>query len=193
MYLRGRACFTPEKYLETEAGCKIRHEFIHGLMVAMPDANKAHSVIKGNLLGLLWNHLRGSECSVYASDTKVRLLDGCVFYYPDLVATADEQDNASKEGCVSHPKLVVEVLSDLTESVDHGEKFENYQTILELEEYVLVHQKQMVVERFSRHSNGLWRPQVYSAGDQLELASVGFSCPIEFLYENAEQFLERYE
>jgi Uma2 family endonuclease len=91
MYFRGRACFTPEKYLETEAGCKIRHEFIHGLMVAMPDANKAHSVITGNLMGLLWNHLRDSECSVYAGAMKVRLLNGCVFYYPDLLATANER------------------------------------------------------------------------------------------------------
>jgi Uma2 family endonuclease len=193
MYLKGRACFTPEKYLETEEGCKIRHEFIHGLMVTMPDANKAHSVIKGNLLGLLWNHLRVSECSVYASDIKIRLLDGCVFYYPDLVATANEQDNVSNEGYVSYPKLVVEVLSDLTESVDRGEKFVNYQTILELEEYVLVHQKQMMVERFSRQSNGLWSPQVYSAGNQLELSSVEFSCPIESLYGKAEQFLESYK
>jgi Uma2 family endonuclease len=120
-------------------------------------------------------------------------LDGCVFYYPDVVATADEQDNTSKEGYVSHPKLVVEVLSDLTESADRGEKFANYQTISDLEEYVLVHQRQMVVERFSRQSNGLWRPQVYLAGDQLELASVEFSCLIEFLYEKAEQFLESYK
>jgi Uma2 family endonuclease len=87
----------------------------------------------------------------------------------------------------------VDVLSDLTESVDRGEKFASYQTILELEEYVLVHQRQMVVERFSRQSNGLWRPQVYSTGDQLDLESVEFSCPIEFLYEKAERFLESYK
>jgi hypothetical protein len=50
-----------------------------------------------------------------------------------------------------------------------------------------------VVERFSRQSNGLWRPQVYSTGDQLDLESVEFSCPIEFLYEKAERFLESYK
>ena len=41
---------------------------------------------------------------------------------------------------IQHPKLIVEVLSDSTEAFDRGDKFADYKTIPELEEYVLIHQ-----------------------------------------------------
>lgn len=88
-----------------------------------------------------------------------------------------------------HPKLIIEVLSDSTEAFDRGDKFADYKTIAELEEYVLVHQKQVLVERFQRKSDNLWIPQIYRTGDTVGFDSIGFSCAIATLYENLEQLL----
>lgn len=83
----------------------------------------------------------------------------------------------------------VEVLSDSTEAFDEGKNSDD-KNIQELEEYVLVHQKQILVERFWRKASGLWLTQTYRVGENVALTSIGFTCPIDFLYEKAEQFLE---
>ena len=62
-----------------------------------------------------------------------------LFYYADLAVTCDDRDRVSSEAFILHPKLIVEVLSDSAEAFDRGEKFADYKTIAEFEEYVLIH------------------------------------------------------
>jgi Uma2 family endonuclease len=157
--------------------------------VAMAGASKAHVILTGNLSALLINHLRGTGCIAYATDMKVRMPALNLFYYPDLAIACDDRDLISNEDFILHPKLIVEVLSDSTEAFDRGNKFADYKTISELEEYILIHQKQILVERFQRKSDNLWVPHIYRAGEALEFTSVDFSCDIEALYENIAQLL----
>jgi Uma2 family endonuclease len=181
------AYFTPEEYLDIERISPIKHEYLQGQLVAMAGASKAHVIITGNLSALLVNHLRGTGCISYAVDMKVRLPALNLFYYSDLAVTCDERDRASNEDFILHPKLIVEVLSDSTEAFDRGDKFSDYKTIAEFEEYILIHQKQILVEQFQRQSDNLWVPQIYRAGDTVELTSIDFVFAIETLYENIEQ------
>ncbi|MDG2990186.1 Uma2 family endonuclease [Candidatus Synechococcus calcipolaris G9] len=176
--------FTPEEYLEIERISPIKHEYYQGQLVAMAGASKAHVIIVGNFSALLVNHLRGTGCLPYATDMKVRLPDLGIFYYSDIAVTCDEHDRNSEEDFILHPKLIVEVLSESTEAFDRGDKFADYKTIPELQEYVLVHQKQLLVERFERKSNNLWMPQIVRDRDILELKSIGFSGMVATLYEN---------
>jgi len=184
---QSHAYFTPEDYLEIERISPIKHHYIQGEMVAMAGASKAHVIITGNLSALLVNHLRGRGCISYASDMKVRLPDLNLFYYPDLAVTCDERDRASNEDFILHPKLIIEVLSDSTEAFDRGDKFADYKSIPELEEYILIDQKQVLVEQFLRKSDALWMPHIVQAGDTIEFVSIGYTCPIEALYENLNQ------
>jgi hypothetical protein len=57
-------------------------------------------------------------------------------------------------------------------------------TIPELKEYVLVHQKQMLVERFERKFDNLWVSQIVRDRDTLELKGIGFSEMVAALYKN---------
>ena len=79
------------------------------------------------------------------------------------------------------------MLSDSTEAFDRGDKFSDYKSIPELEEYVLVHQKQVLVERFQRKSDNLWLPQVFRVGEKVVFESVGVEVAIADLYENLDQ------
>jgi len=141
--------YTPEDYLAIERISPIKHEYIQGQLVAMAGASKAHVIIVGNLSALLVNHLRGTGCVPYATDMKVRLPELNIFYYSDIAVTCDERDRIFSEDFILHPKLIIEVLSDSTEAFDfpsetlreRGDKFADYKTIPELEEYVLIHQK----------------------------------------------------
>ena len=194
---KSHAYFTPEDYLEIERISPIKHEYLQGQMVAMAGASKAHVIITGNLSALLVNHLRGTGCLPYTSDMKVRLPALNLFYYPDLAVTCDEhlrcgepvRDRRSDEDFILHPKLIIEVLSNSTEAFDRGDKFADYKSAPEFTEYVLIHQKQILVERFQRKSDNLWMPKIYRARDTVEFVSVGFACAIDTLYENVAQLL----
>jgi Uma2 family endonuclease len=186
---KSHAYFTPDEYLEIERISPVKHEYLQGQIVAMAGASKAHVIITGNLSAQIVNHLRGGGCISYATDMKVRLSSLNLFYYPDLAVTCDDRDLLSDEDFILHPKLIVEVLSNSTEAFDRGDKFAHYKTIPEFEEYVLIHQKQILLERFERQSDRLWIPQIYQTGDTIDFSSIGFSCPIEALYENIAQLI----
>ncbi len=181
---KSHSYFTPEEYLEIERSSLLKHEYIQGQVVAMAGASKAHVLVTGNLSALLVNHLQGTGCMPYATDMKVRLPALGLFYYPDLAVTCDDRDRRSSEDFILHPKLIIEVLSDSTEAFDRGEKFADYKSIAALEEYVLVHQKQVLVEHFQRKSDNLWLPTIFRSGSVLKLDSINLSCPIERLYDN---------
>lgn len=184
---QSHAYFTPEEYLEIERTSLIKHEYLEGQIVAMAGASKAHVIITGNLSALILNHLRGTNCIPYATDMKVRLPASRLFYYPDLAVTCHEADRNSDEDFILHPKLLIEVLSNPTEAFDRGEKFADYKAIAEFEEYLLIHQNQVLAERFQRKPDNLWVPTLYQAGETLELPSMGFSCPLSTLYDNLAQ------
>ena len=185
---KNHAYFTPEDYLELERSSVIKHKYLQGQVMARAGASKAHVIITSNLSALLVNHLRGTGCIAYPMNMKVRIPTLNLFYYPDVTVTCDDRDRNSNEDFILHPKLIIEVLSDSTETFDCGDKFANYKMIPALEEYVLIHQKQILVEQFQRTPNNSWIPK-YREEDILELASIGFSCPIAGLYENLTQLL----
>lgn len=183
--------FTPEEYLQFERASPVKHEYRRGIVIAMAGASTAHIAITRNISGLLFNHLRDSNCASYGNDAKVQIPEQKGYYYPDQIVTCDESDQNANDGCMRHPKLIIEVLSDSTEAFDREGKFEDYKTIPEMEEYVLIHQKQILVECFLRRGDNFWITTIYRAGDVVKLKSVNFSCPIDFFYEGAKQSLKK--
>ncbi len=182
--------FTPEEYLALERESTVKHEYRQGLVFAMAGAKKSHITIVGNVAGLFFNHFRGvDDCYFYASDVKVKFLEGEGYYYPDVAVTCNEEDRESNNSYITYPKLIVEVLSDSTEAFDRRDKFADYKTLPSLEEYVLIHQKQVLVERFLKKADNLWSTEIYREGDQVEFTSIGFRCPISFLYEKVSTLL----
>jgi Uma2 family endonuclease len=113
----------------------------------MAGASDTHVTIAGNLFALLRSHVRGSGCRVYIADMKVRIEARHRFYYPDVMVTCDPRDQETSI-YKRFPKLVVEVLLDLTEAFDRGDKFVDYQALESLEEYVLINTRhQRVLSR----------------------------------------------
>lgn len=79
-----------------------------------------------------------------------------------------------------HPKLIVEVMSPFTEIFDRGQKFEDYQCLESLEEYVLISQHTQQVEVFRRSLN--WDYVAFTAGDRVVFESIGLDVAIGDLY-----------
>ncbi len=86
---------------------------------------------------------------------------------------------------VEKPTLLVEVLSDSTESYDRGLKFEHYRAIPELRHYLLLSQQRLHAELYTRTDPASWRFQEASG----EEASIGLDAwrvelPLAELYRN---------
>jgi Uma2 family endonuclease len=117
------------------------------------------------------------------ADVKVAIARAAAFYYPDVLVTCDPQDRRAR-AVVESPCLLVEVLSPGTEAIDRGKKFQNYRQLATLTEYVLVSAVEMIVEVFRRNEAGVWELYTYRRGDEICLASVGYCCAIESIYED---------
>jgi Uma2 family endonuclease len=178
-----QASLSPEEYLDLEAQSSVKHEYINGEVLAMAGTTDAHNTIALNLATLIRIHLRGSNCRVYIADIKVRLEERHCFYYPDLLVTCDPRDQETSI-YKRFPKLIVEVLSDSTEAFDRGDKFNDYQTLDSLEEYILINTKLQRVESFKRQEQG-WHFRTYIPTDEsFPLASLGLRVSFSDLYED---------
>ena len=84
----------------------------------------------------------------------------------------------------TNPNLIVEVLSESTETTDRREKRINYQTIESLQEYVLISQDEIKVEIYRKDNKGNWTVETLGKYDNLALDSVGLTLTMADIYED---------
>jgi Uma2 family endonuclease len=178
------AYFSPEAYLEWEKSSDTKHEYVNGETFALAGAKDAHVTLCVNLIAFLHGHLRGGPCRIYMADMKVSVEKVNAFFYPDIVVTCDKRDLES-EYFKKFPSTIVEVLSASTAAYDRGSKFSSYRKLDSLREYVLIDPDTLNVDCFRLdEASGHWVLYPFAAGETVELATIGFSVPIESLYEN---------
>ncbi|HKQ53986.1 MAG TPA: Uma2 family endonuclease, partial [Pyrinomonadaceae bacterium] len=144
-------------------------------MFALAGASRRHNRIVTNLVVALDGRLAARPCNVYSNDMRVKVQSTGLYTYPDVVVTCGEEIFASGENDVLlNPVVIAEVLSDSTEAYDRGKKFESYQGIESLKEYLLVSQNSRRVEQFVRQGGKNWiYSEVHEPGETIELQSVG--------------------
>jgi Uma2 family endonuclease len=177
--------FTPEEYFAWEEQQLERHEYIDGEVYAMSGGTVTHSQIASNFNRLLGNHLRGSGCKTLNSDCRVKVLEMDKYIYPDVSVTCDERDKTSTQ-YITHPCLLIEVLSPGTEAYDRGNKFKLYRRNPSLQEYILVSAETIEIELFRKTQTNDWQIINYQVGDVVELKSINLSIPIEQIYDDID-------
>jgi Uma2 family endonuclease len=99
--------------------------------------------------------------------------------------TLDEEDEAGET--VTNPTVIVEVLSDSTERYDRGTKFDHYQSIPSLKQYVLVSQNQARVEAFLRQGEGTWQYVSFTGMEAVAtLAALAIPLPLAEVFAGVE-------
>ncbi|MBL8472524.1 MAG: Uma2 family endonuclease [Rhodocyclaceae bacterium] len=180
------AKFDAGSYLAWEQTQPDKHEYLAGEVYAMVGARLSHVTATGNLFSALHMHLRGSPCRAYASDAKVRIDEADAFFYPDVVVTCDPRDRTTPQ-YLSHPCLIVEVLSDGTAAFDRGAKFAAYRKLPDLREYGLIDLAARRIEIFRRNAEQHWVLYEYGPGEALELESVGLRIAVDELLRDTEE------
>ncbi len=160
-----------DEYLDLEARTGEKHEYLDGEAWAMAGGTPAHADLSLSVGAELRGLVRGGRCRAFSSDLKLRVLATGLSTYADAVVVCGPVETAAGEiTVVTNPTVIVEVLSDSTESYDRGAKFAHYRRMPSLRAYVLVSQHEQRIEVFNR-DGAKW---TFTEG--LEGASVPLPC-----------------
>lgn len=181
---------TPESYLAMErAGIREfqgKYELFNQKIRAVVDTSQAHNTIAGNILTLLKMFIWQQNLSAYVNQSDMKVISFLRhknYFYPDIVfAEAELLYDDTKKDVLTNPTLLIEVLSDETESFDRGDKFRSYRQIESLNEYLLVSQYEKKIEQFYKNQDGDWVVGAVFTEGVLPLKTVTFSLPIEQVY-----------
>jgi Uma2 family endonuclease len=178
-----RTHMSVEEYLAlARSSVDAKYEYIDGQVYLLAGGSFNHSTISSNVLGLLKSRLRGGPCRAYNSDVKVRL-SATKYVLPDVSVSCHPSDQGTGD-IMEYPRLVVEVLFPGTRGYDRWKKSILYRGVPTIQECVLVDAEQPFVEVYRRADNKHWVIVSFGPGEQVELASLGVSFPLEAIYED---------
>lgn len=181
---------TPEDYLEFEKNSELRHEYFDGEIFAMVGARKNHNRVSSNTSSILWNQLKSTQCDVFISDMRVKIAEIDKYTYPDIVVACDKVEFVEEElDSLLNPVVIIEILSDTTESYDRGLKFTHYRLIESLQEYILISQYHCQVEKFKRDNEreGIWfYSSVEDMNASVKIDSINCELALSEVYHRVE-------
>ena len=178
---------TRQEYLEWEHRQETRHEYHNGVIVAMAGATPEHSSISFCAGLEIGSQLRRTPCQVFDNDLRVYVPACNKYYYPDKTVVCGEPQYEEISGLRSllNPTLIIEVLSDSTERNDRRDKFECYETLPSLRNYVLIAQDEPRIEQFHRQEGGAWQYKVARGLEaELTLPAIGCQLRLADVYAN---------
>jgi Uma2 family endonuclease len=176
-----------EDFVASERDSSTKHEWLDGVIYAMAGGSIEHGRVATNMTAALRAKLTG-HCSVYSSDVMLYVRETHLATYPDgsVVCGVVDAQQVVRNGkvigeAITNPTVIVEVLSDSTESYDRGEKFAHYMRLPSLDEYVLVSQDERCIEVFRRpKGRGHWLREVARGGETVTLH--GQSVAVDEIY-----------
>jgi Uma2 family endonuclease len=184
MSLRPTTFVSPEDYLAQERLAERKSEYFQGEIFAMSGASRRHVWIAANVLGNLWQQLKGKPCRVSASDFRLRVTPD-LYSYPDVMVICGEAQFADdQKDTVLNPALIVEVLSESTRNYDRGRKFQHYRKLPSLIEYLMIEQDEPRIEHWTRQRENHWDfVELDDLAQTIELTSVGCLLPPTEIYD----------
>ena len=188
MVEEARRWVSVEEYLELEEKAEYKNEYFNGEIFAMAGGSPEHSQISVNATRELGNLLEDGPCRVYNSDCRVHIEDTGLYTYPDASVVCGEPVFTNRRRALTNPLLIVEVLTESTESYDRTDKFAHYRRLPSLREYVLISFDRQRIETFRRQGDGTeW---IYSECSDphgsVRLESLGCSLSVARIYSKVE-------
>ena len=167
-----RSNLTPGEYLAWERRQSARHEYFRGDVFAMAGGSPRHNALSANVTAALHPSLAARGCHLLSSDQRVGFPGGDRYVYADVTLVCGPVSlETGTSDVLANPETVVEVLSPSTEQYDRGLKWEGYQEITSLLDYVLVSQAEPRIEHFRREVDGNWVYRAAGAGGHVTLTS----------------------
>jgi Uma2 family endonuclease len=88
---------------------------------------------------------------------------------------------------IIYPCLIIEILTRGTEEYDRHDKFTAYQSIITLQEYLLVSSEKIQVEYFRKETANQWQRELYNTADaQMNLLNGDVILSAAEIYKNVK-------
>jgi Uma2 family endonuclease len=174
------------QYLAIEKKSHAKHEYFKNEIFSMARTSAAHNIICSNLFSQIALALEQQPCYVYGSNKRLHIPENSLYTYPDIAIYCNGLIHAAKDkDSAVLPTVIIEVLSDSTQTYDRGDKFKLYRAIPSLKEYILIDSECMGIEAFYRNPKGHWElEEYYQKEEMLTIRSVSLSIHLATIYEN---------
>lgn len=180
---------SPEEYISFERKFvpdaeTVRHEYVKGKIISMSGASFFHNRIRSNINLDLGNSLEGSGCVVLSNEMRVSSPTTASYFYPDILVLCDEPEFEDDVfDTLLNPIVIIEILSPSTEAFDRGEKFSHYRQIESLQEYIIISQDRVNVERYLRKPNEWGYTSFQDLNQQVPITSIACELSLEDIYK----------
>ena len=149
---------SPAAYLQAERGRAEKHEYLNGQIIPMGGASTNHNQITGNLYFLFRMLLDEQLYNIYTIDHRVHNPITQSYTYPDVVVVKGDIEYLDDAfDTLLNPLLIVEVSSNSTFERDLHEKFVAYRKFSGFQEYLLIAQDQVLIQKFYRIEGDHWK------------------------------------
>ena len=156
-----------DDYLTSERQGGARHDYFDGRALARPGSNRAHSLLVSNTAIALGSRMHGHKTEMYISNMRVKLKANNICY-PDVVVVSGEPTFAdSNTDLLLNPTVIVEIVSNQTNSADKTSKLESYLAMDSIKEFVLLKEEEMRVEHYARQNAKQWIYRIYNERDDV--------------------------
>lgn len=176
---------SPAEFLAWERRQPGKHEYHLGEVFAMAGGSPRHNFLSAAVCAELRAAVRGKGCSALSSDQRISADEGRRYVYADAVVVCGPMKmEPGAPDVLMNPRVLVEVLSRSTETYDRGDKWEAYQRLPSVTDYLLVAQATVRVEHYQRDVDGSWRYRTLGPGERVTLGD-GAVLSIDDVYEGA--------
>jgi Uma2 family endonuclease len=165
----------------------LKAEFINGEIIVHSPVKLRHSNASSNLFGLLRAYVQKHALG-YVGHEKLLVALTRNDYEPDICFFGQTKAQSFTPDQVKFPApdLVVEVLSESTESVDRGIKFEDY-ALHGVAEYWIIDPEQESVEQYFLQGEQYELAVKVKSGTIQSAAVEGFDIPVRAIFDANEQ------
>ncbi len=170
---------SPRAYLEFEETATERHEYVDGVIHALPGETLRHNRIAGRLYATLLSYADERGCRIAFEGVKLWIPSLNRYYYPDVMVLCDPRDTDDR--IFQYPCFIAEVFSPSTEATDRREKLQAYRTIETLQGYLMVDPRRNAAEYVKRTPQG-WRTYALEEG-HFEVDCLAASVEVQALFE----------
>lgn len=176
------------EYFEFDRNSEANYEYFDGEIFEMSGVSPNHATIEMNLAESLNPAARKRKCRAFPANLRVKVPVLPTYRYPDMTIACGKVEFVEIGGlqCLVNPVLIVEVLSDSTESYDRGEKFRQYKSIESFREYLLISSDSKNVTHYLKHNERFWLQSDYVEDEAVRIATLDYDLNVNEIYRGIE-------
>ncbi|HMO26901.1 MAG TPA: Uma2 family endonuclease [Tepidisphaeraceae bacterium] len=178
------------EYLDREHASEEKHEYWWGEVIAMTGGTFDHSRVATNIVCALYARLRHTPHLPHGNYLRVRINRTGRYVYPDATVVCGQPEfdpDDPRKTTILNPSVVVEVLSESSETRDLTAKLQAYTELRSVREYLVIDSRRRHAIAYTRDAADRWLVTLrHQPDDTLPIASLRIDLPLSAIYAGVD-------